>query len=80
MTAIACIKYTLCKITLSTKTQVCKCGCVLKRDYVAAINILRKGKEIIATSRYGESKTSTQKSTNARGVGSFTHVGANLLE
>ena len=31
---------TLVKKTLSTRTHVCKCGCVLDRDYNAALNIL----------------------------------------
>ncbi|KAB8315139.1 transposase [Tolypothrix campylonemoides VB511288] len=70
---------TMVKKSLSTRTHTCKCGCVLQRDYAAAINILRKGKEKIATSGHGESKpTSKKKARNARGVGSSTHVGANL--
>jgi putative transposase len=32
------------KKSLSTRTHVCKCGCVLDRDENAAINILNKGK------------------------------------
>ncbi|MBP5974469.1 transposase [Brasilonema sp. CT11] len=74
--------------SLSTRTHTCKCGCVLQRDYAAAINILRKGKEkidaersrSIATSGQGGSKVSKRKPRNARGVGSSTHVGANLHE
>lgn len=31
------------KKSLSTRTHVCKCGCVLDRDHNAAINILNKG-------------------------------------
>lgn len=31
------------KKTLSTRTHICKCGCVLDRDENAAINILNKG-------------------------------------
>ena len=31
------------KKSLSARTHVCKCGCVLDRDYNAAINILNKG-------------------------------------
>jgi putative transposase len=31
------------KKTLSTRTHVCKCGCILDRDENAAINILKKG-------------------------------------
>ncbi len=32
------------KKSLSTRTHICKCGCVLHRDWNAAINILRKAK------------------------------------
>ena len=31
------------KKTLSTRTHVCKCGCVINRDFNAARNILRRG-------------------------------------
>ena len=31
------------KKTLSTRTHVCKCGCVMDRDFNAARNILRRG-------------------------------------
>nr|WP_248277913.1 transposase [Brasilonema sp. UFV-L1] len=55
------------KKSLSTRTHVCKCGCVLQRDYAAAINILRKGKEKIATSGHGGSKVSKRKPRNALG-------------
>nr|WP_248277577.1 transposase [Brasilonema sp. UFV-L1] len=56
------------KKSLSTRTHTCKCGCVLQRDYAAAINILRKGKEKIATSGQGGSKVSSKKkSRNALG-------------
>nr|WP_017317288.1 RNA-guided endonuclease TnpB family protein [Mastigocladopsis repens] len=41
---------TMVKKSLSTRTHTCKCGWVLQRDYAAAINILRKGREKIATS------------------------------
>ena len=34
---------TLVKKTLSTRTHVCKCGCVLDRDHNAALNILALG-------------------------------------
>jgi putative transposase len=72
---------TMVKKSLSTRTHTCKCGCVLQRDYAAAINILRKGKEKIATSGQGGSKVSSnKKSRNARGVETATQVGANLLE
>ena len=41
--------------SLSTRTHTCKCGCLLQRDHAAAINILRKGKDKIATSGHGGS-------------------------
>ncbi len=56
---------TMVKKALSTRTHTCKCGCVLQRDYAAAINILRKGKEKIATSGQGGSKVSKRKPRNA---------------
>jgi len=34
---------TLVKKTLSTRTHICKCGCVLDRDLNAALNILAIG-------------------------------------
>ncbi len=34
---------TLVKKTLSTRTHICKCGCVLDRDLNAALNILATG-------------------------------------
>jgi len=34
---------TLVKKTLSTRTHICKCGCVLDRDHNAALNILALG-------------------------------------
>ncbi len=58
---------TIVKKSLSTRTHTCKCGCVLQRDHAAAINILPKGKEKIATSGQGESKPSKRKARNALG-------------
>jgi putative transposase len=43
---------TLAKKTLSTRTHVCKCGCVLDRDHNAALNILALG-----LSRVGHTQT-----------------------
>ena len=43
---------TLVKKTLSTRTHVCKCGCVLDRDHNAALNILASG-----LSRVGHTQT-----------------------
>jgi putative transposase len=72
---------TVVKKSLSTRTHTCQCGCVLQRDHAAAINILRKGKEKIATSGQGESKTSSKnKSRNAKGVATSTLSGATLTE
>ncbi len=34
---------TVVKKTLSTRTHICKCGCVLDRDHNAALNILTLG-------------------------------------
>jgi putative transposase len=72
---------TIVKKSLSTRTHTCQCGCVLQRDHAAAINILRKGKEKIATSGHGESKVSSKKkSRNAKGVATSTLSGATLTE
>ncbi len=57
------------KKSLSTRTHVCQCGCVLHRDINAAINILHKAK-----SRVGHTQS------NAKGVATSTLVGATLLE
>ncbi len=66
--------------SLSTRTHTCKCGCVLQRDHAAAINILRKGKDKIATSGHGESKPSKKKARNAKGVATSTLSGVTLTE
>ncbi|HBK63852.1 MAG TPA: transposase, partial [Cyanobacteria bacterium UBA11166] len=57
------------KKSLSTRTHICQCGCILHRDWNAAINILRKAK-----SRGGHPRS------NAKGVGTSTLLGANLVE
>ncbi|GET35335.1 RNA-guided endonuclease InsQ/TnpB family protein [Microseira wollei] len=57
------------KKTLSTRTHVCKCGCVLQRDVNAAINILSKAKS-----------TGGHPGSNAWGVGTSTLLGATLVE
>lgn len=57
------------KKSLSTRTHICQCGCILHRDWNAAINILRKAK-----SRGGHPRS------NAKGVGISTLVGETLLE
>ena len=57
------------KKSLSTRTHICQCGCILHRDWNAAINILRQAK-----SRGGHPRS------NAKGVGTSTLLGANLVE
>lgn len=57
------------KKSLSTRTHICQCGCILHRDWNAAINILRKAK-----SRGGHPRS------NAKGVGISTLVEETLLE
>jgi len=57
------------KKSLSTRTHICQCGCVLHRDTNAAVNILLK-----ARSRGGHPRS------NAKGVATSTLVGASLLE
>jgi transposase len=51
------------KKTLSQRTHICECGCVIDRDEAAAINILAKAlKEL---SRGGQSQTSSLELVNA---------------
>jgi len=57
------------KKSLSTRTHICQCGCILHRDTNAAINILLKAK-----SRVGHTRS------NAKGVATSTLVGTTLLE
>jgi len=57
------------KKSLSTRTHVCKCGCELHRDLNAAMNILNLAKATLG-----------HKESNARGVGSSTLAGENLLK
>jgi putative transposase len=61
------------KKSLSTRTHVCQCGCVLDRDENAAINILNKG-----LSTVGHTGRSALDADNAQGDSSSTFVGANL--
>ena len=45
---------TVVKKTLSTRTHVCQCGCVLDRDHNAARNILSRGLATVGhTGSYG---------------------------
>ena len=57
------------KKVLSTRTHVCSCGCVLHRDWNAAINIWLKAKSRACPSR-----------SNASGVGTSTLLGETLVE
>jgi putative transposase len=61
------------KKSLSTRTHVCQCGCVLDRDENAAINILNKG-----LSTVGHTGRSALDAENAQGDSSSTIAGANL--
>jgi putative transposase len=63
------------KKSLSTRTHVCKCGCVLDRDENAARNILSRGLGTV-----GHTGTFALDASNAWGDGTSTLVGANLLE
>ncbi|MCC5664521.1 transposase [Nostoc sp. CHAB 5784] len=58
------------KKSLSVRTHVCKCGCVLQRDHNASINILNIGKQ--ATGGHPES--------NATGLATSTLFGETLIE
>ena len=57
------------KKVLSTRIHVCSCGCVLHRDWNAAINIWLKAKSRDCPSR-----------SNASGVGTSTLLGETLVE
>ncbi len=57
------------KKSLSTRTHVCECGCILHRDWNAALNILQKAK-----SRGGHPQS------QAKGDRASTLVGASLLK
>ncbi|MHC5831881.1 MAG: zinc ribbon domain-containing protein, partial [Nostoc sp.] len=63
------------KKTLSTRTHVCKCGCVMDRDENAARNILSRG-----LSTVGHTGTFALDANNAWGDESSTLVGVILHE
>ncbi|MCV3216457.1 transposase [Plectonema radiosum NIES-515] len=63
------------KKTLSTRTHVCKCGCVMDRDENAARNILFRSLGTV-----GHIGTSALDAGNAWGDETSTLVGENLLE
>ena len=67
--------HTIVKKSLSTKTHVCKCGCVIDRDENAARNILSRG---LAT--VGHTGTFALDATNAWGDRTSTLADASLLE
>jgi putative transposase len=64
---------TVVKKTLSTRTHVCRCGCVLDRDHNAAKNILSRG-----LSTVGHTGTFALDASNACGEDTSTGVGAIL--
>ncbi len=77
------------KKSLSTRTHVCQCGCVLDRDENAAINILNKGLSTVGhTGRSaldcwaghptGRVTRPVPSADNAQGDSSSTIAGANL--
>ena len=61
------------KKSLSTRTHVCQCGCVLDRDYNAARNILKLG-----LSTTGHVGTFALDASNALGESTSTLIGAIL--
>jgi putative transposase len=63
------------KKSLSTRTHVCQCGCVLDRDENAAINILNKG-----LSTVGHTGRSALDAGNASGENTSIDVGAILCQ
>lgn len=63
------------KKTLSTRTHVCKCGCVMDRDENAARNILSRSLGTV-----GHTGTFALDASNAWGDETPTLVGENLLE
>lgn len=66
---------TVVKKALSTRTHVCRCGCVLDRDHNAALNILQK-----AIGTVGHTGTYGLDPSNASGEMTSTLVGAILPE
>jgi putative transposase len=63
------------KKSLSTRTHVCQCGCVLDRDENAAINILNKG-----LSTVGHTGRSALVADNASGENTSIDVGESLRQ
>ncbi|MDD1429382.1 transposase, partial [Dolichospermum sp. ST_sed9] len=63
------------KKSLSTRTHICKCGCVMDRDENAARNILSRG-----LSTVGHTGTFALDASNTLGDESSTQVGEILSE
>ncbi|MEO9128040.1 MAG: transposase, partial [Microcoleus sp.] len=63
------------KKTLSTRTHACKCGCLMDRDFNAAINILSRGLGTV-----GHTGTFALDANNALGELTSTVVGEIQLE
>ena len=66
---------TIVKKSLSTRTHVCKCGCVMDRDENAARNILSRGLGTV-----GHTGTFALDASNAWGDGTSTLADASLPE
>ncbi|MGC9506068.1 RNA-guided endonuclease InsQ/TnpB family protein [Baaleninema sp.] len=64
------------KKTLSQRTHICSCGCVLDRDHNAALKILAKGLAVIG--RGGQSRTAGLDSENASGEIDLCAISENL--
>ena len=63
------------KKTLSTRTHVCQCGCVMDRDFNAARNILSRGLGTV-----GHTGTLALNASNALGESTSTLTGEILFE
>lgn len=63
------------KKSLSTRSHVCECGCVLPRDHNAAINILRRG-----LSTAGHAGTGLLDNLNAPGDVTSTVLDSGLMQ
>jgi putative transposase len=71
------------KKSLSTRTHVCQCGCVLDRDENAAINILNKGLSTVGhtgRSALGWSPDQQLDAGNASGENTSIDVGESLCQ
>ena len=71
------------KKSLSTRTHVCQCGCVLDRDENAAINILNKGLSTVGhtgRSALGGSPDQQLDADNASGERTSIDVGGSLCQ